>query len=132
MKTNIERNNWARYLYDFNKHNKSRPTWLQVFGAAGAQSEEQDLPFVGISLEEKGANGPSVQIMLGRDNTPQSGHLTHVIPNVLTMTAKVGEDGRDEAIEFIDKAGEASLLIFQHRAKKAAHAVNALAAAAHA
>jgi hypothetical protein len=132
MKANIERNNWAPYLAEFNRRNKSRPTWLQVLCMAGAQSEEQDLPLVGISLEEKGVNAPSVQIMLGRDAAMRSRHLTHVIPKVLTITAKAGEDGRDEAIEFINKAGEASLLIFQHRAKKATHAVNALAAAAHA
>ena len=65
MKDNIEREAWAPYLATFSKRNKSRPTWLQVFGEAGAQSEEQGLPLVGISLEEKGADAPRVQIMLG-------------------------------------------------------------------
>jgi hypothetical protein len=32
-----------------------------------------------------------------------------------------GPDGRDEAIEFIDQQGEASLLIFKHRARMATH-----------
>lgn len=35
---------------------------------------------------------------------------------------QVGTDGRDDAIEFIDKQGEASLLIFKHRARMAADA----------
>jgi hypothetical protein len=69
MKDNIQRDAWARYLTQFNKRNQSRPTWLQVCGEAGAQS-----------------------------------------------------DGRDEAIEFVDSQGEASLLIFKHRARAAAHA----------
>lgn len=122
MKDNIEREAWARYLTKFSKRNKSRPTWLQVFGEAGAQSEEQGLPLVGISLEEKGADAPRVQIMLGGHDAIESHHLTHMISNVERVTRQVGRDGRDDAIEFVDKQGEASLLIFKHRARMATHA----------
>ena len=122
MKDNIERETWARYLNKFSKRNTSRPTWLQVFGEAGAQSEEQGLPLVGISLEEKGVGAPRVQIMLGGQDTIELRHLTHMISNVERVTPQVGTDGRDEAIEFVDKQGEASLLIFKHRARMAAHA----------
>ena len=122
MKDNIEREAWARYLSKFSKRNNSRPTWLQVFGEAGAQSEEQGLPLVGISLEEKGADAPRVQIMLGGHDAIEHRHLTHMISNVERVTQRVGTDGRDDAIEFIDKQGEASLLIFTHRASMAAHA----------
>ncbi|MFY9620579.1 MAG: DUF5335 family protein [Pyrinomonadaceae bacterium] len=122
MEDNIERTEWARYLTQFNERNTARPTWLQVFGEAGAQSEEQGLPLVGISLEEKGANAPRVQIMLGGHDAIETRHLTHMISNVERLTPKVGTDGRDEAIEFVDNQGEASLLIFKHRARMAAHA----------
>jgi hypothetical protein len=122
MKDNIERDWWARYLTQFNKRNMSRPTWLQVFGEAGAQSEEQGLPLVGISLEEKGVDAPRVQIMLGGHDAIETRHLTHMISNVERLTPQVGTDGRDEAIEFVDNQGEASLLIFKHRARMAAHA----------
>jgi hypothetical protein len=122
MKDNIEREAWASYLKQFNKRNESRPTWLQVFGEGGAQSEEQGLPLMGISLEEKGANAPRVQIMMGGHDSLESSHLTHMIADVERVTPQVGTDGRDEAIEFIDKQGEASLLIFKHRARMAAHA----------
>lgn len=121
MKDNIERKGWARYLTQFNERNKSRPTWLQVFGEAGAQTEEQGLPLVGISLEEKGADAPRVQIMLGGHDAIETRHLTHMISNVERLTPQVGTDGRDEAIEFVDHQGEASLLIFKHRALMAAH-----------
>ncbi|HEY5839525.1 MAG TPA: DUF5335 family protein [Pyrinomonadaceae bacterium] len=121
MKDNIERKGWARYLTQFNERNKSRPTWLQVFGEAGAQTEEQGLPLVGISLEEKGADAPRVQIMLGGHDAIETRHLTHMISNVERLTPQVGTDGRDEAIEFVDHRGEASLLIFKHRALMAAH-----------
>ena len=122
MNSNIERGAWARYLTQFNKRNESRPTWLQVLGEAGAQSEEQGLPLVGISLEERGANGPRVQIMLGGHDAIESRHLTHMISDVERVTPQVGADGRDAAIEFVDKRGEASLLIFKHRARMGAHA----------
>jgi hypothetical protein len=122
MKDTIEREAWAPYLTHFNKRNQSRPTWLQVFGEAGAQSEEQGLPLLGISIEEKGADAPRIQIMLGGHDAIEQRHLTHMISNVERLTQRVGTDGRDDAIEFIDKQGEASLLIFKHRARMAAHA----------
>ena len=122
MKDNIERETWALFLTEFSKRNQLRPTWLQVFGEAGAQSEEQDLPLLGISIEEKGANAPSVQIMLGGHDAIEKRHLTHVISNVQRVMPQVGTDGRDDAIEFVDQKGEASLLIFKHRARMAAHA----------
>ena len=121
-KENIERDAWTRYLNEFTRRNESRPTWLQVFGEGGAQSEEQGLPLLGISLEEKGADAPRVQIMLGGHDAIESRHLTHMISGVELLVPQVGADGRDEAIEFVDKHGEASLLIFKHRARAAAHA----------
>jgi hypothetical protein len=122
MKDNVERTAWGTYLAEFNKRNERRPTWLQVFGEAGAQSEEQGLQLSGISLENKGLNAPRVQIMLAGVNPAKPGHLTHSISNLKRMTIQIGTDGRDVAIEFVDKKGEASLLIFNHRARTAAHA----------
>ena len=118
---NIERTSWAPYLAEFNKRNRSRATWLQVLGEAGAQSEEQGLPLMGISLEEKGTDAPTVHIMLGGHDARDSSHLTHVISNLENVTPQIGSDGRDDAIEFVDNRGEASLLIFRHRARMAAH-----------
>lgn len=93
-----------------------------MLGEAGAQSEENGLPLTGISIEMKGTDAPRVQIMLGGHDPFETRHLTHVIRNVETLMPQVGTDGRDEAIEFINKNGEASLLIFRHRARMAAHA----------
>jgi hypothetical protein len=119
---NIQRENWAGYLVRFNKRNQSRPTWLQVFGEAGAQSEALGLPLAGICLEAKNADAPSIQIMLGGNDANAPLHLTRVISNVVRVTPQIGNDGRDTAIEIVDKKGEASLLMFQHRARMAAHA----------
>jgi len=118
----IERTAWARYLAEFNKRNRSRLTKLQVFGDAGAQQEGQGMPLAGISLEERGPEAPRLQIMFGGSGPTHPGHLTHVIPNLAQLLPRVGRDGRDEAIEFVDQKGEASLLIFERRARMGAHA----------
>jgi hypothetical protein len=123
MKETIERDTWARYLNNFTKRNESRLTWLQIFGESGAQTEELGLPLVGISLDEKSVDAPRVQIMLGANEATEQRHLTHTIANVEWVIPQVGADGRDEAIEFIDKSGEASLLIFKHRGRATAHAL---------
>ena len=122
MTDSIQQQEWANYLSQFNKRNAARPTWLQVFGEAGAQSEEHGLPLLGISIEEKGSDAPRVQIMLGGHDAIEPRHLTHMITNVKSVMPRVGPDGRDDAIEFVDKQGEASLLIFRHRARMATHA----------
>ena len=122
MRDSIERNAWNDYLTEFNKRNESRPTWLQVFGESGAQSEEQGLQLRGISLEERGPDAPRVQIMLGGHDAIEARHLTHMISQVEQITPQLGLDGREESIEFVDKHGEASLLIFRHRARIATHA----------
>lgn len=121
MKQHLERKTWGSYLSDFNKRNQARPTWLQVLGELGAQSEEQGMPLNGISLEEKGFDSPRLQIMLG-DNKSKTGHLTHMMSNVERIIPQLGADGLEDAIEFVDKEGQASLLIFRHRARMAAHA----------
>ena len=122
MKDMLERGLWADYLAEFNKRNQARPTWLQVFGEMGAQSEEQGLPLAGISFEDKGVDAPRVQIMLGGTSTIQQGHLTHMMANVERIVPQLGIDGRDEAIEFVDKQGQTTLLIFKHRARITTHA----------
>ena len=122
MKDEIKRDAWREFLRNFSDRNKSRPTWLQVLGEAGAQSAELGLPLVGVSLEDRNGKAPSIQIMLGGHDSFDPRHLTHVVSRVEQVKSKVGSDGRDEAVEFIDTNGEASLLIFRHRARMAAHA----------
>lgn len=92
------------------RRNQSRPTRLEVFGEAGAQQEEQGMPFTGISIEQKDGN-PRVEIMLG--DMLGARHLTHVVSNVHQITPKLGLDGRDEALEIVGAEGETSLLRFE-------------------
>lgn len=121
MKENLEREAWASYFAEFNKRNQARPTWLQIFGEAGAQSEAEGLLLDAVTFDDKGAVGPEIQIMLGGPGELKTGHLTHLIPNVEHIMTHLGGDGREEAIEFVDKDGQATLLTFKERALLAAH-----------
>ena len=115
------RKKWSKYFAEFNERNKLRPTWLQILNSNRAYSESRDLPLLGVSLEEKGTDAPCLQISLGDDHLG-SRHLTHTINGLKSLTIQLGLDGREESVEFIDKGGTASLLVFRHRSKMAAHA----------
>jgi hypothetical protein len=45
-----------------------------------------------------------------------------MMSNIERIVPQLGADGREEAIEFVDKQGQTSLLIFKHRARMAEHA----------
>lgn len=121
MSMNPDRTNWSNYIASFNKRNMSRPTWLQIQTSNRAYSESRDLPLLGISVEERGSDAPRVQISLGEDRIGTR-HLTHTIAGLKSLTIYLGSDFREDSVEFVDKSGTASLLIFRHRAKMAAHA----------
>src|SRR3989442_12591912 len=112
MKETIDRSIWINYFNEFTRRNQMRPTRLELFGELGAQEEERGLPFAGISLE-RGNGAPSIEIMFGAPNGVGPWHLTRVIDNVREITPKRALDGRDEALEIVDKQGEKSLLRFE-------------------
>jgi hypothetical protein len=121
MKENLEREVWTSYFAEFNKRNRGRPTWLQILGEGGAQSEAEGIPLDAVTFDDKVADGPEIQIMLGGAGELKSGHLTHLIPKVERIMTHLGADGREEAMEFIDQGGQATLLTFKERALLAAH-----------
>ena len=96
----------------FSERNKSRLTWLQVFGRAGARAEQKALLLAGVSFQDDGADGPRVQIMLGGYSRVGPGRLTRVVRGVERVT-KVGLEGRDEALVVVNNHGEVNLLRFE-------------------
>lgn len=113
MQNDIERSNWSSYFREFNKRNLSRPTKLETFGELGAQQEEEHLPFTGISLEDSGKDAPRVEIMLGGSSPTDPRHLSHTITHVSRIAVKLGDDGRDEAMEIEANDGTKTLLSFE-------------------
>jgi len=112
MNEKIDRSVWINYFDEFTRRNQSRVTRLEVLGELGAQEEECGLTLGGISLE-RGNGLPAIEIILDGPNGDTDRHLTHFIENVVKITPKRGLDGRDEALEIVDRDGERNLLTFQ-------------------
>ncbi|MGB7291496.1 MAG: DUF5335 family protein [Thermodesulfobacteriota bacterium] len=113
MQRNIDLDQLESFLKEFTKNNISRPTRLEVFDEMGAQTQEHGLPLKGIDLEMKGDDAPRVEIMLG-GLSPGDPHLTHTIIGVKRVYVKIGDDNRDEVLEFESQKDIKTLLHFDN------------------
>jgi len=110
----IERDQWESFIKDFNHRNELRATRLEVVGRdIGVQEEEGLLPLTGISLETKGADAPRIEVSLGGETAKEERHLTHMIPRVRSIMAKMGLDLREEALLIEDEEGTKTILHFE-------------------
>jgi len=112
MKDEIRREDWIEYFKEFSARNRTRPTKLEILGELGAQREEQHMRLTGIGIEDTGKDAPRIEIMLGGEAAGDE-HLTHTISRVNRIMQKIGDDGRDEAIEFDDNEGGKTILLFE-------------------
>ena len=108
----VPRGLWAAFFSEFSKRNRSRATRLETFSDLGAQEEERNLPFNGISVEESGTDAPRIEIMLGGASPDDERHLTHTIARAVHVFPKTAADGIDEALEIEDANGVKTLLRF--------------------
>ena len=114
MKGEIPRDQWQTYLEEFSKRNSGRPVNLEVLSEElGDQEEAQMLPFEGITLETKGSQAASVEIMLGGTGAADDRNLTHTVSQVRLIVPKVGADGREEALEIEAEDGTKIILVFK-------------------
>jgi len=110
----IERDQWESFIKDFNHRNELRATRLEVVGRdIGVQEEEGLLPLTGISLETRGADAPRIEVSLGGETAKEERHLTHMIPRVRSIMAKMGLDLREEALLIEDEEGTKTILHFE-------------------
>ena len=112
MDRNIKRNQWAIYFKEFSKKNQSRPTQLQVFDQMGAQTEEHELPLMGIDLEMRGKDAPRIEIMVGGEGANER-HLTHTISRAQRVNVKISDIGDDEVLEIESEGNVKTLLRFE-------------------
>jgi hypothetical protein len=109
----IKREEWNSYVKEFNERNGSRATRVEVLSAElGDQEEEELLPLLGISLEEKGEDAPSIEISLGGETAKEDRQLTHMINHVRNIMRKIGVDLREEALLIEDEEGTKTILHF--------------------
>lgn len=110
----IKREEWNSYVKEFNERNGSRATRVEVLSAElGDQEEEELLPLLGISLEERGENAPSIEISLGGETAKEERQLTHMINRVKNIMRKIGVDLREEALLIEDEEGTKTILHFE-------------------
>ena len=109
----IKQEQWKIFLDDFSKRNQLRATRLEVVGNdIGAQPEENYLPLVGVSLEEKGSDAGSVMIMLGSETGATQRHVEHLVEQVERIAPITGITGVEDGLGFEDRDGNKTLLIF--------------------
>jgi hypothetical protein len=114
MKGEIPRDQWQTYLEEFSKRNSGRPVNLEVLSEElGDQEEAQMLPLEGITLETKGSEAESIEIMLGGTGAADDRNLTHTVTQVRLIVPKVGTDGREEALEIEAEDGTKIILVFK-------------------
>ncbi|HEV7796672.1 MAG TPA: DUF5335 family protein [Pyrinomonadaceae bacterium] len=110
----IKRNQWDKFIKDFNQRNALRATRMEVLSAElGDQEEELKLPLLGVSLEEKGRDAPAVEISLGGETAKEERHVTRMIPRVRSIMSKMGVDLREEALLIEDEDGTKTILLFE-------------------
>jgi hypothetical protein len=110
----IKREEWNSYIKEFNDRNSLRATRVEVLSAElGDQEEEDLLPLLGISLEEKGKDAPAIEISLGGETTKEERHLTHSVSRVRNIMRKIGLDLREEALLIEDEDGTKTILHFE-------------------
>lgn len=114
MQEAIGREQWSDFAKEFNHRNSRRATRLEVVGQEiGAQEEEEKLPLLGISIELKGNDAPSVEVTLGGETAKEERHLTRMIPRVKNIMRKMGDDLREEALLIEDEEGNKTILHFE-------------------
>jgi uncharacterized protein DUF5335 len=118
MQEVIGREQWGDFVKEFNRRNEMRATRLEILGdEIGAQEEEELLPLTGLSLEEKGADAPRIEITLGGETAKEERHLTRMIPRVRQIMRHIGEDLREQSLLIEDGEGNQTILIFEKLAE---------------
>jgi hypothetical protein len=109
----IERNRWKNFLDEFTKRNQFRATRLEIVGEIGAQEEAQYLPLVGVTLERKGSEAGSIEVVLGGETAKDHRRVEHLIQSPERIAPLIGPSGFEEGLGFEDKEGGKTLLTFE-------------------
>ena len=64
----IDRSDWATFAEDFSKQHAGETATLEMLGTdVGDQYADENLPFVGMTLDSKGSDAGSLVLMLGTE-----------------------------------------------------------------
>ena len=102
----------------FSDQFRLRPTRIGVFeGEPGSLVDywlEDGLPLIGIDVDTKGENSPTIQIMLGKADDPGTKLMTHVVKDTRSAKIVLSADGSDDGLEIRDKKGRTTFLRFEN------------------
>jgi hypothetical protein len=111
--------NWSAFLKLFSRQNQNRPTRIGVFeGEPGAMTDywvEDGLPLTGIDVDTGGSDAPSVEIMLGNMEKPDSPALTHTIAKARFIKIVLSAGGESDGLDIENEDGRTTILRFENQ-----------------
>ncbi len=117
MNAVTKQHNWSTFLKLFSEQNRMRPTRLGVFeGEPGAMTEywiEDGMPLVGIDVEVRGEDAPTIEIMLGDSTKTDSSYLTHNVDGARFTKIVLSANGEADGLEIEDFEGKTTILRFE-------------------
>ena len=113
-----KQHNWSAFLRLFSLQNNMRPTRIGVFeGAPGAMTDywlEDGLPLAGIDIDTRGEDAPTVEIMLGSVEKPDTRHLTHTTAKARFVRLVLSASGESDGLDIEDDEGRTTILRFEN------------------
>ena len=107
----ITRTEWPSFFDSFSRQHEGWLATLEILGPEiGAQIEERDLPFEGITDEWDETEGNTIMIMAGGRTDD---HVTHTIKRPTAVSLEQTDEGADAALAIKSEDGVTALLTFR-------------------
>ena len=110
--------NWTEFIKLFSRQNHRRPTRIGVFeGEPATMTDywlEDGLPLEGIDVDLRGAQAPTVEIMLGSRAEAGARSFTHKIARARFAKIVLSVSGSADGLEIEDEAGAVTILRFEN------------------
>lgn len=109
--TQITKTEWPAFFDSFSRKHEGWLATLEVFGPdIGAQIEERELPFEGITDEWDEVQGNTIMITAGSD---ANDHVTHTVSHPTEVSLEQTDEGADAALAIKSEDGTTALLRFR-------------------
>lgn len=107
----INRSEWPSFFNSFSRAHEGWLATLEILGPdIGAQIEEHELAFEGITDESNESQGNTIMIMTGGK---VDDHVTHTINRPTAVSLEQTDDGADAALAIKSEDGVTALLKFR-------------------
>lgn len=106
----IPKEAWADYLNALSNRVHDRPVRVRIEGTdMGDQVLAEQVPLVGISLEQKGSEAGAIELTLAHEDRT---NLTHMIQSPAHVYAEEGDAGEVVCLDIEDTASVKTLIFF--------------------